>query len=86
MRRSPFVADQYLQIYSQVMERIQARDSHNVFLLSSFSSFNRNWAMSIRFSETALHSIKMCYRFSVCDVLPDGRTGRHPDAPNVTGA
>ena len=74
MRRSPFVSDKYLQLYIQVLKSIQARDSHNVFFLSSFSSFNRNWTTSIRFSETALHSIEMLYGFSVCDILPDGRT------------
>ena len=79
MRRSPFVSDKYLHIYSQVMKNIQARDSHNVFLLSSFSSFNRNWTISIRFNESALHSIKMFYGFSVCDILPDGRTDEQVD-------
>jgi hypothetical protein len=79
MLRSPFVSDKYLQIYSQVMKSIQARNSHNVFLLSSFSSFNRNWTVSIRFSETALHSIKMYYGFSVYDILPDGRTDEQVD-------
>ena len=79
MRRSPFVSDKYLQIYSKVLKRIQARDFHNVFFLSSFSSFNRNWTLSIRFSETALYSIKMLYGFSVCDILPDERTDGRTD-------
>ena len=77
--RSPFVCDKYLPIYSPVMKRIQARVSHNVILSSSFSSFNRNWTMSIRFSETALHSINMFYGFSACDILPDGRTDEQVD-------
>jgi len=77
--RSPFVSDKYLQIYSQVLKRIQARDFYNVFFLSRFSSFNRNWTMSIRFSESALHSIKMFYGFSVCGILPDERTDGQVD-------
>jgi hypothetical protein len=57
-------------------KRIQARDSLNAF---SLSSCNKNWTISLRFSETALNSIKLCYGFSVCNIILDGGTDGRTD-------